>query len=62
MNDFDFGMVKLFNLENCEVFLFVIEYGKKFGGDILVGIDLDVDCLGVVVCNFDGEYEVLFGN
>ncbi|EHD1579600.1 phospho-sugar mutase [Listeria monocytogenes] len=62
VNDPDFGTVKSPNPENREAFLLAIEYGKKFGGDILVGTDPDADRLGVAVRNLDGEYEVLSGN
>ncbi|EAG0799443.1 phospho-sugar mutase [Listeria monocytogenes] len=62
VNDPDFGTVKSPNPENREAFLLAIEYGKKFGGDILVGTDPDADRLGVAVRNADGEYEVLSGN
>ncbi|MBC8932777.1 phospho-sugar mutase, partial [Escherichia coli] len=59
VNDPDFGTVKSPNPENREAFLLAIEYGEKFGGDILVGTDPDADRLGVAVRNADGEYEVL---
>lgn len=55
VNDPDFGTVKSPNPENREAFLLAIEYGKKFGGDILVGTDPDADRLGVAVRNADGN-------
>ncbi|PZF89178.1 phospho-sugar mutase [Listeria ivanovii] len=62
VNDPDFGTVKSPNPENREAFLLAIEYGKKYGGDILVGTDPDADRLGVAVRNQAGDYEILSGN
>ncbi|MBC1482576.1 phospho-sugar mutase [Listeria sp. FSL L7-1509] len=62
VNDPDFGTVKSPNPENREAFLLAIEYGKKNGGDILVGTDPDADRLGVAVRNHAGDYEILSGN
>lgn len=60
--DVEFFIVKFFNLEEWEVFIFVMKLGEFVGVDILIGIDLDVDCMGVVVKDNDGKYFVLFGN
>lgn len=44
------------NLEEYVVFEYVICDGEKVGVDVLIVIDFDVDCLGVVVCNYNGEF------
>lgn len=58
----DFIIVKLLNLEEYFVFEYVMWFGEKEGVDLLIVIDFDVDCLGVVVCLLNGFYEVLIGN
>ncbi|EFR95884.1 phosphoglucomutase, partial [Listeria ivanovii FSL F6-596] len=62
VNDPDFSTVKSPNPENREAFLLATKYGKKYGGDILVGTDPDADRLGVAVRNQAGDYEILSGN
>lgn len=55
-------MVKFLNFEELVVFEYVVCKGKEIDVDILIVMDSDVDCLGIVVKDLSGEYVLLIGN
>ncbi len=59
--DGNFPTVKSPNPENTEGFALAIEYAKKNGAELVIGVDPDSDRCGVVVKSGD-EYKVLSGN
>ena len=59
--DGNFPTVKSPNPENTEGFALAIEYAKKNGAELVIGVDPDSDRCGAVVKNGD-EYKVLSGN
>jgi phosphoglucomutase len=59
--DGNFPTVKSPNPENTEGFALAIEYAKKNGADLVIGVDPDSDRCGAVVKSGD-EYKVLSGN
>lgn len=59
--DGNFPTVKSPNPENTEGFALAIEYAKKYGAELVIGVDPDSDRCGAVVED-DGEYKVLSGN
>ena len=59
--DGNFPTVKSPNPENTEGFALAIEYAKKYGAELIIGVDPDSDRCGVVVKSGD-EYKVLSGN
>ena len=59
--DGDFPTVKSPNPENTEGFALAIEYAKKNGAELVIGVDPDSDRCGAVVKSGD-EYKVLSGN
>jgi phosphoglucomutase len=60
--DPNFSTVKSPNPEEHAAFKIAIEYGEKFGADVLLATDPDADRVGVAVKDLDGEYVVLTGN
>ena len=59
--DGNFPTVKSPNPENTEGFALAIEYAKKNGAELVIGVDPDSDRCGAVVKNGD-DYKVLTGN
>ena len=59
--DGNFPTVKSPNPENTEGFALAIEYAKKNGAELVIGVDPDSDRCGAVVKSGD-EYKVLSGN
>ena len=59
--DGNFPTVKSPNPENTEGFALAIEYAKRNGAELVIGVDPDSDRCGVVVKDGD-EYKVLSGN
>jgi len=59
--DGNFPTVKSPNPENTEGFALAIEYAKKNGAELVIGVDPDSDRCGVVVKSGD-DYKVLSGN
>ncbi len=59
--DGNFPTVKSPNPENTEGFALAIEYAKKNGAELVIGVDPDSDRCGAVVKAGDG-YKVLSGN
>ena len=59
--DGDFPTVKSPNPENTEGFALAIEYAKKNGAELVIGVDPDSDRCGAVVKSGD-EYIILSGN
>lgn len=59
--DGNFPTVKSPNPENSEGFALAIEYAKKNGAELVIGVDPDSDRCGAVVKSGD-EYKVLSGN
>ena len=59
--DGNFPTVKSPNPENTEGFALAIEYAKKYGAELIIGVDPDSDRCGAVVKAGD-EYKVLSGN
>ena len=59
--DGNFPTVKSPNPENTEGFALAIEYAKKHGAELIIGVDPDSDRCGAVVKSGD-EYKVLSGN
>ncbi|RDW19990.1 phosphoglucomutase [Oceanobacillus arenosus] len=60
--DSNFPTVKSPNPEEHAAFEIAIQYGEKYGADMLLGTDPDTDRVGVAVRNSEGAYEVLTGN
>lgn len=60
--DGNFTTVKSPNPENTEGFALAIEYAKKNGAELVIGVDPDSDRCGAVVKASDGSYKVLTGN
>ena len=59
--DGNFPTVKSPNPENTEGFALAIEYAKKNGAELVIGVDPDSDRCGAVVKDGD-DYKVLSGN
>jgi len=59
--DGNFPTVKSPNPENTEGFALAIEYAKKNGAELVIGVDPDSDRCGAVVKSGD-DYKVLSGN
>ena len=59
--DGNFPTVKSPNPENTEGFALAIEYARKNGAELVIGVDPDSDRCGAVVKSGD-EYKVLSGN
>ena len=59
--DGNFPTVKSPNPENTEGFALAIEYAKKNGAELVIGVDPDSDRCGAVV-KFGDDYKVLSGN
>ncbi|MBQ3290888.1 MAG: phospho-sugar mutase [Mogibacterium sp.] len=59
--DGNFPTVKSPNPENTEGFALAIEYAKKNGAELVIGVDPDSDRTGAVVKDGD-DYKVLSGN
>src|SRR5690625_3262817 len=62
MPDANFSTVDSPNPEEHAAFSLAMQYGEKFGADILLATDPDADRVGVAVKNDQGKYEVLTGN
>ena len=59
--DGNFPTVKSPNPENTEGFALAIEYAKKYGAELVIGVDPDSDRCGAVVKAGD-DYKILTGN
>lgn len=62
MPDPKFSTVKSPNPEDSEGFELARGYAKKVDADIIFGTDPDSDRVGLLLKNFDGEFEILNGN
>ncbi len=60
--DGDFPTVKSPNPEEHNAFIEAIKVAKSINADIILGTDPDCDRVGVVVKNYEEEYQVLTGN
>ncbi len=60
--DGDFPTVKSPNPEEHDAFVEAIKVAKSINADIILGTDPDCDRVGVVVKNYEDEYQVLTGN
>ncbi|MCK5764250.1 MAG: phospho-sugar mutase, partial [Clostridiales bacterium] len=60
--DGDFPTVESPNPEEHDAFIEAIKVAKSISADIILGTDPDCDRVGVVVKNYEEEYQVLTGN
>lgn len=60
--DGDFPTIESPNPEEHDAFIEAIKVAKSISADIILGTDPDCDRVGVVVKNYEEEYQVLTGN